>query len=53
MSYVVFSIPNLNKPTSTAYTWKQQMHNLLFNLLVMNGGSYMFRHYTAILSERS
>jgi hypothetical protein len=31
----------------------QQMHQLLFNLLVMYGGSYMFRHYIAILRERS
>jgi hypothetical protein len=31
----------------------QQMHQLLFNLLVMYGGSYMFRHYIAILKERS
>jgi hypothetical protein len=29
------------------------MHQLLFNLLVMNDGSYMFRHYIAILRERS
>jgi hypothetical protein len=31
----------------------QQMHQLLFNVLVMYGGSYMFRHYIAILRERS
>jgi hypothetical protein len=31
----------------------QQMHKLLFNLLVMYGGSYMFRHCIAILRERS
>jgi hypothetical protein len=42
----------------------QQMHQLLFNLLVTYGGSYMFRlvtyggsymfrHYIAILRERS
>jgi hypothetical protein len=31
----------------------QQMHQLLFNLLVMYGGSYIFRHYIAILMERS
>jgi hypothetical protein len=31
----------------------QQMHQLVFNLLVMYGGSYMFRHYIAILRERS
>jgi hypothetical protein len=31
----------------------QQMHKLSFNLLVMYGGSYMFRHYIAILRERS
>jgi hypothetical protein len=29
----------------------QQMHQLLFNLLVMYGGSYMFLHYIAILRE--
>jgi hypothetical protein len=33
----------------------QQMHQLLllFNLLVMYGGSYTFRHYIAIIRERS
>jgi hypothetical protein len=31
----------------------QQMRQLLFNLLAMYGGSYMFRHYIAILRERS
>jgi hypothetical protein len=31
----------------------QQMHQLLFNVLVMYGGSYMFRYYIAILRERS
>jgi hypothetical protein len=31
----------------------QQMHQLLLNLLVMYGGSYMFRHDIAILRERS
>jgi hypothetical protein len=31
----------------------QQMHQLLFNLLVMYGGFYMFRHCIAILRERS
>jgi hypothetical protein len=31
----------------------QQMHELLFNLLVIYGGSYMFRHYIAILRQRS
>jgi hypothetical protein len=30
----------------------QPIHQLLFNLLVMYGGFYMFRHYTAILRER-
>jgi hypothetical protein len=29
------------------------MHQLLFNLLVMYGGCYMFQHYFAILGERS
>jgi hypothetical protein len=28
----------------------QQRHQLLFNLLVMYGDSYMFQHYVAILS---
>jgi hypothetical protein len=31
----------------------QQMYQLLFNLLVTYGGRYMFRHYIAILRERS
>jgi hypothetical protein len=31
----------------------QQMHLLLFNLLIMCGGSYMFRHYIAILRKPS
>jgi hypothetical protein len=31
----------------------QQMHQLLFNLLFMYGGCYMFRHYTAFLRDRS
>jgi hypothetical protein len=31
----------------------QQMHKLLFNLLVMYGGFYMFRHYIAFLRELS
>jgi hypothetical protein len=30
----------------------EQVHQLLFNLLVMHGGSYMFRYYIAILRER-
>jgi hypothetical protein len=31
----------------------QQMRQLLFNVLIMCGGSYMFRRYIAILRERS
>jgi hypothetical protein len=31
----------------------QQMHNSYFSLLIMCGSSYMFRHYIAILRERS
>jgi hypothetical protein len=31
----------------------QQTDQLLFNLLLMYGGSYMFRNYIAILRERS
>jgi hypothetical protein len=31
----------------------QQMDQLLFNLLGMYVGSYMFRHYIAILRELS
>jgi hypothetical protein len=30
----------------------QQMHQL-FSLLIMHGSSFMFRHYIAILRERS
>jgi hypothetical protein len=35
------------------YVKTKKNHKLLFNLLVMYGGSYMFRHYIAILRERS
>jgi hypothetical protein len=35
------------------YVKNQQMLQLLFNLLVMYGGSNMFRHCIAILRERS
>jgi hypothetical protein len=32
---------------------KQKITNYYFNLLIMYGSSYMFRHYIAIFRERS
>jgi hypothetical protein len=40
------SLINAWKPTNASI-------KLLFGLLVMYGGCYMFRHYIAILRERS
>jgi hypothetical protein len=31
----------------------QQMHQLFIQFIDINGSSYMFRHYIAILRERS
>jgi hypothetical protein len=42
----------LNANTCQYIRENQQMHQLLFNLLVIYSGSYMFRHYIAILRER-
>jgi hypothetical protein len=39
---------------SLIYAWKTNKHtNYSFSLLIMYGSSYMFRHYIAILRERS
>jgi hypothetical protein len=35
------------------YVKNQQIHNYSFRLLIMYGSSYMFRHYIAIIKERS
>jgi hypothetical protein len=43
----------LNRAFRLYMRGNQQMHKLLFNLLVMYGGFYTFRHYIAILRERS
>jgi hypothetical protein len=44
---------NKNKVDVSYMRENQQMHQYLFNSLVMYGGSYMFWHYIAILRERS
>jgi hypothetical protein len=49
----LFATPNLSKCCVWYMRENQQIHQLLFNLLVMYGSSYMFRHYVAILRERS
>jgi TRAP-type C4-dicarboxylate transport system permease small subunit len=33
--------------------WANEYTNYSFSLLIMYGSSYMFRHYIAILRERS
>jgi hypothetical protein len=39
---------------SLIYAWKNNKYtNCIFSLLIMYGSSYMFRHYIAILRERS
>jgi hypothetical protein len=39
---------------SLIYVWKTNKYtNYSFSLLIMYGSSYMFRHYIAILRERS
>jgi hypothetical protein len=39
---------------SLIYAWKTNKYtNYSFSLLIMYGTSYMFRHYIAILRERS
>jgi hypothetical protein len=39
---------------SLIYAWKANKYtNYLFSLLILYGSSYMFRHYIAILRERS
>jgi hypothetical protein len=39
---------------SLIYAWKTNKYtNYSFSLLIMYGSSYMFRHYIAILRERS
>jgi hypothetical protein len=48
------SVPTFRRNMCTRYMREnQQMYQLLFNLLVMYDGSYMFRHYITILRERS
>jgi hypothetical protein len=42
------------KIVTSVYAWKINKYtNNSLNLLIMYGSSYMFRHYTAILRERS
>jgi hypothetical protein len=39
---------------SLTYAWKTiKYNNYSFSLLIMYGSSYIFRHYIAILGERS
>jgi hypothetical protein len=38
---------------SLIYVWKAKYTNYSFSLLIMYGSSYMFRHYIAIIRERS
>jgi hypothetical protein len=39
---------------SLIYAWKtNKCNNYSFSLLIMNGSSYMFRHYIAIFREHS
>jgi hypothetical protein len=47
MSLLKIKIPSKNMRKNNKYT------NYSFGLLIMYGSSYMFRHYIAILRERS
>jgi hypothetical protein len=54
MDEILLRILLLKPRISLIYAWKTNKYTkYLFSLLIMYGGSYMFRHYFAILRERS
>jgi hypothetical protein len=54
MDQIFTGIMLLEPCISLIYAWKTNKYtNYLFSLLIMNGISYMFLHYIAILRDRS